>query len=88
MTQTAPRRGASNVPHRLAAWIAQLQRQLSDRLFAEGDTFARGQGWEITKSTGRFGFGARIYRDPRFGQRAAARKAEECTGRRSDERSG
>ena len=24
------------------------------------------QGWTVTASTGRFGFGARTYRDPRF----------------------
>jgi hypothetical protein len=84
MTQTAPRRGAGSMPHRLAAWIVRLQRLLSDRLFAEGDAFARAQGWEITKSTGRSGFGARIYRDPRFGQRAAARQGEECTEWRAD----
>lgn len=71
MTQTAERRGAGNMPHRLAARAARLQRLLSDRLFAEGDAFAREHGWEITKSTGRSGFGARIYRDPRFGQRCS-----------------
>lgn len=48
------------MPYRLAARLAQLQRQLSDRLFAEGDAFAREQGWKITKSIGRFGLGARI----------------------------
>ena len=53
-------------------WFARLQRQLSDRVFADGDAFARRNGWEITKTTGRSGFGARSYRDPRFGPRAAA----------------
>jgi hypothetical protein len=50
MTQTATRRHAGGVP-RLAAWIARLQRQLSDRVFAGGDAFAREHGWEITKTT-------------------------------------
>jgi hypothetical protein len=88
MTQATPRWGVGNMPRRLAAWVARLQRLLSDRMFAEGDAFAREQGWQITTSTGRFGFGARIYRDPRFGQRAAARRGEESTGWRSDARSG
>lgn len=74
------------MPHPLGAWIVRLQRQLSDRLFGEGDAFARRQGWEISKSTGRFGFGSRIYRDPRFGQDAAARHGKECAGLRSDAR--
>jgi hypothetical protein len=49
-----------------------LQRRLSDRIFAGADDLAREHGWMITKTTGRFGFGARTYRDPRFDQRAAA----------------
>jgi hypothetical protein len=88
MTQTVPRWHADGVP-RLAAWIARLQRQLSDRVFADGAAFAREHGWEITKTTGRFGFGARGYRDPRFGQRAAAgRQSPECTAGRPDAQSG
>ena len=55
-----------------AEWVARLLRQLSDLVFADGDAFARRNGWEITKTTGRSGFGARSYPDPRFGQRAAA----------------
>jgi hypothetical protein len=55
-----------------AGWVARLLRQLSDRVFAGGDVFALRNGWEITKTTGRFGFGARSYRDPRFGPRTAA----------------
>jgi hypothetical protein len=88
MTQRALRRGGGNMPHPLGAWIVRLQRQLFDHLFAEGDAFAREQGWEITESTGRLGFGVRTYRDPRFGQRGAARQGEACTGWRSDARSG
>jgi hypothetical protein len=56
----------------LAGWIARLLGQLPDCLFVAEDTFAREQGWEITTTTGRFGIGARSYRDPRFSQRAAA----------------
>jgi hypothetical protein len=72
MTQTAARRRADNVHRRLPGWIVGLQQQLSDRIFADGDAFACENRWEITKTTGRFGFGTRTYRDPRFGQRAAA----------------
>jgi hypothetical protein len=68
MTQTATHRYPGDVP-RLARWIARLKRHLSDRLFAGEDALAREHGWEITTSTGRFGLGARNYRDPRFSQR-------------------
>lgn len=65
-----------------AGWFVRLQRQLSDRVFADGDAFAHQKGWEITKTTGRFGFGARSYRDQRFGPRAAAvRQGPEYTGK-------
>jgi hypothetical protein len=68
---------------------ARLLRQLSDRLFADGDAFARKNGWQITKTTGRFGFGARSYRDPRFGPRtAAARQGPQYTRRGFDAGSG
>jgi hypothetical protein len=50
----------------LPAWIGRRQRELSDRVHAPGDESAGQHGWEVTKSTGRFGFGARSYRDPRF----------------------
>jgi hypothetical protein len=89
MTQTATRRQAGSVPRRLARWIARLQQQLSDSGFTDGDAFASEHGWQITKTTARFGFGARSYRDPRFGQRAAAaRLGPESTGGRPDVRSG
>ena len=89
MTQTATRRHTSSVLRCLAGWIARLERQLSDRVFADGDAFAREHGWEITKTIGRLGFGARSYRDPRFGQRAeAARQGPESTRGRPDARSG
>jgi hypothetical protein len=54
-----------------AEWVGRLLRQLSDRIFAGGDAIARENGWETTKTTGRFGFGARAYRDPRFDRRKA-----------------
>jgi hypothetical protein len=88
MTQTVTQWRVDGVP-RPAAWIARLQRQLTDRIFADGDAFGREHGWEITKTTGRFGFGARSYRDPRFGQRAnTGRQGPECTVGRPDARSG
>ena len=71
----------------LAGWIGRFRRLLSDRVFAKGDAFAREHGWEITKTTGRSGFGARSYHDPRFGQRVG-RQGAKCTGWRSDARSG
>jgi hypothetical protein len=49
--------------------IARLQQRLSDRMHAKGDEFAQQAGWTTTTTTGRFGFGDRVYRDPRFGQR-------------------
>jgi hypothetical protein len=52
--------------------ITGLRERLSDRVHARGDAFAGQAGWTTTKTTGRFGFGARVYRDPRFGQRQAA----------------
>ncbi len=63
------------------SWITRFQQRLSDRLWAEDDAFARQAGWTITKTTGRFGFGARVYRDPRFDQRQAeATRAAQSTG--------
>jgi hypothetical protein len=89
MTQTATHWYADGGPRRLAGWIAELQRQVSSCVFADGDAFAYEHGWQITKTTGRFGFGAHSYRDPRFSQRAAvARQGPEGTGGRSDARSG
>ncbi len=53
------------------SWIARMQERLSDRVHARGDAFARQAGWTTTRRAGRFGFGARVYRDPRFDQRRA-----------------
>ena len=49
---------------RLPALIALHQWRLSDRLNASGDAVARQYGWDITVTTGRLGFSARVYRDP------------------------
>jgi hypothetical protein len=49
-------------------WIRRIQERLSDCVHAQGDAFAEQAGWATTKTAGRFGFGTRVYRDPRFGQ--------------------
>jgi hypothetical protein len=68
MTETTARKQAG-IFTRMPAWIRRRQRDLSDRVHGAGDECARQHGWEITKSTRRFGFGARGYRDPRFDDR-------------------
>jgi hypothetical protein len=81
MTEMAVCRRAGGMPGRLAVRVARLQRQLSDRVHAGGDAFARERGWTIATTTGRLGFGTRVYRDPRFGPRpAAARRGEPPSG--------
>jgi hypothetical protein len=57
---------------RIAAWIAVRQRELSGWVHRDGEALARSHGWAITETTGRFGFGGRIYRDPRFAERKPA----------------
>jgi hypothetical protein len=57
----------AGIAREMSAWVRRQQRALSDRVHAAGDERARGHGWTVTETTGRFGFGARIYRDPRFG---------------------
>jgi len=59
----------AGIAARVSAWIGRRQWELSDRVHAAGDAEARQHGWTVTKSTGRFGFGARVYRDPRFDDR-------------------
>jgi hypothetical protein len=68
ITETAERR-RTGMLSRMPTWIGRRQRELSDRLHAAGDECARQHGWQVAKSTGRLGFGARSYRDPRFGDR-------------------
>jgi hypothetical protein len=65
-TETTARRRAG-ILTRIPTWIGRRQREMSDRVHAAGDECARQHGWEVTKTTGRFGCGARSYRDPRFG---------------------
>jgi hypothetical protein len=69
--RTAPAAAGIRISHarRLATWIGTRQQAVSDRVHATGDAHARTQGWTVTASTGRFGFGARTYRDPRFDSR-------------------
>jgi len=52
--------------------IRNAQQRISDRAHAAGDQHARAHGWTVTENTGRFGMGARTYRDPRFGTRQLA----------------
>jgi hypothetical protein len=68
MTEITSRTWAG-IPPRMSAWIGRRQRELSDQVYAADDEYARQQGWEVTKSTGRFGLGTRSYRDPRFDER-------------------
>lgn len=68
MTMTTRRKQAGTLA-RMSASIGQHQQELSDRVHAAADEHARQHGWEITKSTGRLGFGTRTYRDPRFNNR-------------------
>jgi hypothetical protein len=57
------------VAARISAWISRRQGELSAQVHAAGDERARRHGWTVTETTGRFGFGARVYRDPRFNER-------------------
>jgi hypothetical protein len=54
---------------RISAWIRRCERDLSARTYAADDARARRYGWTVTQTTGRFGFEARSYRDPRFDNR-------------------
>jgi hypothetical protein len=76
MTDMAADRRSEGLTQRVSAWIARRQEQVSDYLHADGDALARKHGWTIAKTTGRFGFGARVYRDPRFDKLAGARRRE------------
>src|SRR5262249_46911614 len=57
----------------IVTWVflrgRRCQRGLSTRVHATGDERARRRGWEVMEGTGRFGFGARTYRDPLFNDR-------------------
>jgi hypothetical protein len=54
--------------YRVSARIGRHQQEMSDRLHAKGDKLAAETGWTVTTPTGRLGFGARRYRNPRFDQ--------------------
>jgi hypothetical protein len=74
-TETTARRRAG-ILARMPAWIRRHQRELSNQVHAARDERARQHGWQVTKSTGRFGFGTRSYRDPRFDDRRLQHSAE------------
>jgi hypothetical protein len=57
----------AQLAHDLSVWAGARQQQLSDSVHARDEALARACGWEIAVGTGRFGFGDRVYRDPRFG---------------------
>jgi hypothetical protein len=65
MTETAVRTRAG-ITARIWVWVRRCQGELSARVYAAGDEEARRHGWTVTRTTGRFGFEARSYRDPRF----------------------
>ena len=50
----------------LPAWLGRKQEALSTYAHAAGDARMARKGLTVTSSTGRFGFGARTYRHPRF----------------------
>jgi hypothetical protein len=54
---------------RLRFAIAAARDNLSTRLHAGGDAYCSDLGLTVTRETGRLGFGARVYRDPRFDSR-------------------
>jgi hypothetical protein len=54
---------------RISAWVRRRQSELCARVHAAGDERARRHGWTVTETTGRFGVGTRVYRDPRFDDR-------------------
>ena len=68
MTETTS--GArGDVAARISGWVRRRQREVAAWVHAAGDDRARRHGWTVTETTGRFGFGTRVYRDPRFGDR-------------------
>ncbi len=68
MTETAIRIRAG-IAARISVWVSRRQRELSARVHTAADERARQHGWTVTECTGRLGFGARSYRDPRFNNR-------------------
>jgi len=68
MTDLTNVRPAAGLLTGIRARIGHSRQHLSSRIHADGDDLARGLGWEIVTGAGRFRFGARLYRDPRFSQ--------------------
>jgi len=62
-------RTRTGIAARIWVWVRRCRRKLSARINAAGDDRARRYGWNVTETTGRFGFEARSYRDPRFDDR-------------------
>lgn len=86
VTQTAITKvGQAGILAVASAWIGRRQRELSTRIHIAGDERARAFGWEVTQSAGRFGFGTRIYRDPRFDDRRRRLAGETQRSRTRDE---
>jgi hypothetical protein len=56
-------------PAGISAWVRRCLREVSARIYAAGDARALRHGWTVTRTTGRSGFEARSYRDPRFDNR-------------------
>ena len=73
---------------RSSAWVHRRKTAQSERVHAAGDERARRYGWEVTENTGRLGFGARTYRDPRFDDRRRQHsRSAQVTGRAHSEAS-
>jgi hypothetical protein len=88
VTHAAARSHVGSVHRHLARRKTRFRQRMSERLFAGGDALVREHGWEVRETTGRFGYGARTYRDPRFSRRmAAARHRPGCPRGRTDARS-
>ena len=86
VTQTAIAKvGQAGILALASAWIGRRQRELSTQIHAAGDERARALGWEVTQSAGKFGFGTRIYRDPRFDDRRRRLAGESQRSRTRDE---
>jgi hypothetical protein len=68
MTETTIRT-RTGIAARISLWVRRCQHELSARTRAAGDDRAERYGWNVTETTGRFGFEARSYRDPRFDDR-------------------
>lgn len=83
MTDITARQNADRPPRGPTTRFARLRRRLSDRVHQGGDALAHEGGWDITTSTGRFGFAGRVYRDPRFAERvtSACGRRQPGTGR-------